>query len=379
MFQRRGGFATAVLSVLTLLAETSLALSQSNQVQWTPQLTVAAASALAKPNYSSCTCIETSDPYYPTSGIFALGLVTARITNHCTRPVSVVGMVASHYRNEPLGAPAPGRRYTAFPLPSGRTVVLEKEAAPTAYARVADCPAENEKAIVVNGGANGLTPAEKPPIGHPLVGTDVAPDFSQNYRSLVHVTGNGELQGTGFLITQTGYILTAAHLVKGANQGRARARMIGSQNWIDTEVIKVAGMFDAALIKIPGGPYRPVTLASPLDSTAGAPVRTLGFRDESEAPETTNGTVTVSCIPMKRWEMSNRVDGGDSGAPVFSTMYPDPKVVGLVTSKSWEGNHFYFVPLTVIADLLGAAGVPLPKNISVPRPGSIDPCDGRPY
>ena len=156
-------------------------------------------------------------------------------------------------------------------------------------------------------------------------------DFSAVYRrdnpgvvTIISIFPNGvglnagqEVQGSGFVISRIGEIVTDAHVVTGVQGGRLhRARAVYVQfadgNEVPARIVGTDPNDDIALLRIdPAGlTLRPLTLGSSAALSAGAPVAALG------SPFGEAGSMSVGVISA-----TNRLiqsPGGSSGQNAFS-------------------------------------------------------------
>ncbi|HTQ31473.1 MAG TPA: trypsin-like peptidase domain-containing protein [Opitutaceae bacterium] len=146
--------------------------------------------------------------------------------------------------------------------------------------------------------------------------------------------------GTGFVITENGYALTAAHVVSGLKTVSVR---LHNGLVLDAEVVRVDEGADVALIKLPGTSHKPVELA-PDKPAVGMDVYAIG----NPALEELSSSVTKGVVSGNR-----EIDGhkliqtdvsanpGNSGGPLISK---DGRVIGIVCSKiagpGFEGLAF---------------------------------------
>ncbi|MGM9600904.1 MAG: trypsin-like peptidase domain-containing protein [Faecousia sp.] len=141
--------------------------------------------------------------------------------------------------------------------------------------------------------------------------------------------------GSGFILTEDGYIVTNHHVVEGADKllvtmsdgVEYEARLIGSDNINDVAVLKVEGKesFPAAQIGSSDALQigdQVVAIGNPLgDLTATA---TVGYISGKDRPVNTDGIV----IDMLQTDAA--INSGNSGGPLFN-MYG--QVIGITTAK----------------------------------------------
>jgi S1-C subfamily serine protease len=137
--------------------------------------------------------------------------------------------------------------------------------------------------------------------------------------------------GTGFVITDDGYIMTCEHVVRGASAFRVRlsggflpAKLIDKDRTIDVAVLKVNGAF----VGLPVQPRTEVKL--------GDPVFTIGFPNpdiQGMEPKLTRGDIS-SLAGMgdnpRYFQISVPVQPGNSGGALVDE---NGNVVGVVTAR----------------------------------------------
>lgn len=141
--------------------------------------------------------------------------------------------------------------------------------------------------------------------------------------------------GSGFIITQDGYIVSNHHVVEGADRlivtmhggAEYEAKLIGSDNINDVALLKIEGdtAFPAAQLGSSSALNigdQVVAIGNPLgDLTATA---TVGYISGKDRPVNTDGVI----IDMLQTDAA--INSGNSGGPLFN-MYG--QVVGITTAK----------------------------------------------
>jgi S1-C subfamily serine protease len=198
--------------------------------------------------------------------------------------------------------------------------------------------------------------------------------------------------GTGFVVSETGYVVTALHVIKRAEatlptiQSSAKEMVVClgvSPEPLDCEEVMIAASDesnDLALLKIKNArltaALRPVHLSAerPLrgteiwaagysERTAGRLVVATGTFSQEDRP-----TPAESPAPASRMWLANLVvENGDSGSPVY---LHDGSVIGMVVTRSESHTVTGFVPAQHVIDLLVRNGVttlwPLPYLPLIP-------------
>ena len=153
----------------------------------------------------------------------------------------------------------------------------------------------------------------------------------------------GSVSGTGFVISEDGYILTNYHVIEDAyNTNSPITVMFSSESGYDTteytaEVIGFERNNDVAVIKIDATGLSAATLGSSSDLLVGDTVyavgNPLGELTYSMTPgivSATDRVITTEEGRMNMFQISAAVNEGNSGGPVFNAY---GQVVGIVTAK----------------------------------------------
>lgn len=163
-----------------------------------------------------------------------------------------------------------------------------------------------------------------------------------------------ESQGSGFVLSRDGYILTCAHVVKDKKDATV---WIGGKRY-EADIIKQDVEKDLAILKIrsPGDLIlKPLALARGDKVLMGQDVFTMGFpmsKVLGNAPRLTKGLIN-STVGFKdnpdQLQVSAEIQPGNSGSPLFNDQR---EVIGLMTST--------LNPLSVMAK----SGGLLPQNVN---------------
>lgn len=140
--------------------------------------------------------------------------------------------------------------------------------------------------------------------------------------------------GTGFasgvLISQSGYVLTAAHVITGLKTVPVR---LHGGIVLESEIVRQDENADVALLKLPGAGYRPLALAKSEMAELGADIYTIG----NPASKQLNATITRGVVSGYR-EIGGRkflqtdaaANPGSSGGPLLDK---SGQVLGIVSWK----------------------------------------------
>lgn len=207
----------------------------------------------------------------------------------------------------------------------------------------------------LGGGSTSISVSDRKPSG----GTDVsatkvkageAMTSSQIYSKygdcVVSVnieTPQGEGAGTGFLISEDGYILTCNHVVDGATAISAvltdstsyEAELVGSDEDLDVAVLKIKNAGDT---KFPS-----VVLGDSGQLTVGDSVTSIGNALGTLANTLTTGVVSAldraismsDGTAMSLLQTDCTVNSGNSGGPLFNQY---GEVIGIVNAKYSSSN-----------------------------------------
>ena len=153
-------------------------------------------------------------------------------------------------------------------------------------------------------------------------------------------TVTGAAAGSGFVITEDGYILTNYHVISGANSitvafsdGKTYpATLVGGEEANDIAVIKI----DATGLK-------PVVIGSSSDMLVGEQVTTIGnplgeltFSESTGIISAVDRTITMSDgAEMNMIQTDCAINSGNSGGPLFNS---HGEVIGIVSAKYSSGG-----------------------------------------
>ncbi|MGH7771349.1 MAG: S1C family serine protease [Candidatus Binatia bacterium] len=171
-------------------------------------------------------------------------------------------------------------------------------------------------------------------------------------------TTNGESQrprnsrGSGFIINHQGFILTAHHVIDGAQEVEVR---LADRQRFRGQVVAADSHVDLAIIKIDGGRELPILALGDSDSlNVGELVGSLGF------PFGLESSLGLGII-SRRGRSQNISAGyefiqtdagassGNSGGPLVNMK---GQVVGMITMASERGNMGFAVPINAIKSMI---------------------------
>ena len=137
--------------------------------------------------------------------------------------------------------------------------------------------------------------------------------------------------GTGFFITDDGYLISNNHVVKDAT----KVRLVTSGGTVDAKVIQVDAANDLALLKADGR-FAPLPILSSKSAHLGCTVATIGFPDiglQGFAPKLAKGEIAgLSGIQddSRYFQISVPVQPGNSGGALVDER---GNVIGIVSAK----------------------------------------------
>lgn len=231
--------------------------------------------------------------------------------------------------------------------------------------------------------------AESPYKGYPSVQKQIDPchilndsivhfDFKlqQAPRENVPPPRTSKKTGTGFVIANSGLILTAYHVVEGATNIEAR---LSDGSWVHVAIKSFARANDVAVLDAKTPLADALTIASEGSTTIGADVYTIGFPVVGvlgDEPKYSNGTISsLSGLQgdSTLFQVSVPVQPGNSGGPLCNTK---GQVVGIITSSA-AVEYFYGKTRTLPQNINWAIKIEyalplLGPAIARERPGSIE-------
>jgi S1-C subfamily serine protease len=164
--------------------------------------------------------------------------------------------------------------------------------------------------------------------------------------------------GSGFFITEDGYFITNAHVVKNAR----RVKIKEGGKVFDATVVRSDSTNDLALLKAEGG-FTPIPLSTN-ETELGQSVFTIGFPDitlQGTEPKYTDGKISsMSGIKddPNEFQISVPVQPGNSGGPLVT---PGGGVIGVIVAR--------------LDDFAALASVgSLPQNVNYAIKGNILRC-----
>lgn len=140
-----------------------------------------------------------------------------------------------------------------------------------------------------------------------------------------------KVTGTGFLITQNGYLVTNHHVVKDSNKVRVQT----SFGLVDAVIIRTDSALDLALLKVVGA-FDALPVISSRNSRLGSTVATVGFPNiglQGFEPKLSKGDISSLAgiqDDVKQFQISVPVQPGNSGGALVDER---GNVVGVVCAQ----------------------------------------------
>ena len=140
--------------------------------------------------------------------------------------------------------------------------------------------------------------------------------------------------GSGFIITQDGYIATNYHVINGSNHVSVT---LYDGTTYDAEVVGGDEDYDIAVLKIYAENLTPVVIGDSSELNVGDDIAVIGnplgeltFSMSEGIVSMTNRLINVDGTPFNMIQITAAVNSGNSGGPLFN-MYGE--VVGIVSAK----------------------------------------------
>ena len=140
--------------------------------------------------------------------------------------------------------------------------------------------------------------------------------------------------GSGFILTQDGYILTNYHVIEGASTVKVTAY---DGTTYDAAVIGGDEDYDIAVIKVEGTNFQPVVIGKSGSvqigetvAAVGNPLGELTFSMSQGIVSCVNRAINVDGKPFNMIQVDCSINPGNSGGPLFNSY---GEVIGIVSAK----------------------------------------------
>jgi len=185
------------------------------------------------------------------------------------------------------------------------------------------------------------------------IGKQIAP-------TLVLIKGqatNGSAEGSGFIISSDGKIVTCLHVVEGLTKGAVR---LPSGEIFDEFTVRAFDKRkDLAIIQIPGADLPKAELANSDEIQPGEPVYLFGNPLEFQGTVTAGVVSAVRLLPegYKVIQTDAAANPGNSGGPLVNSQ---GKVIGVLSFKRRQAENLNFaVPINYIRGMMETLQSPI--------------------
>jgi V8-like Glu-specific endopeptidase len=185
--------------------------------------------------------------------------------------------------------------------------------------------------------------------------------------------------GTGFFVSQDGYIVTNYHVISDSKAIKVKVK---SGDIFDATIVRVDKSNDLAILKIRGNDYKPLNVQPSTNIKRGQQVYAIGFPQiniQGIEPKITDGVISslsgISDEPTN-YQISNPIQPGNSGGPLFTQ---EGHVIGVVVSTinalavakatgSIPQNINFAVKSNYLIELLNSIN---PQKFKIQQPGGF--------
>ncbi len=152
---------------------------------------------------------------------------------------------------------------------------------------------------------------------------------------------SASVSGSGFVISDDGYIMTNNHVIEEARTGGYEVSVLmydGTEYTAD--IVGYDSANDIAVLKIDAADLEPVAMGAAEDIVVGReiypvgnPLGELNFTMTTGIISATDRTITTDAdsAPINMFQIDAAVNSGNSGGPVYDS---DGEVIGVVTAKT---------------------------------------------
>ena len=205
-------------------------------------------------------------------------------------------------------------------------------------------------------GKTKMQPAE---VYASTVNSTVSINCSSQSTNIFGQTTQSASSGSGFIISEDGYIVTNYHVINGASSVKVT---LYNGDTYDATVIGGDSDYDVAVLKINATGLTPVTLGNSADVNVGDSVLAIGnplgeltFSMSGGYVSSCNRAINVDGTPFNMIQVDCSINPGNSGGPLMN-LYGE--VVGIVSAKyssyasqSVEGLGFA-IPINDVAAMI---------------------------
>lgn len=180
-------------------------------------------------------------------------------------------------------------------------------------------------------GKTKMQPAE---VYASTVNSTVSINCSSQSTNIFGQTTQSASSGSGFIISQDGYIVTNYHVISGASSVKVT---LYNGDTYDATVIGGDSDYDVAVLKINAAGLTPVTLGNSADVNVGDSVLAIGnplgeltFSMSGGYVSSCNRAINVDGTPFNMIQVDCSINPGNSGGPLFNSY---GEVIGIVSAK----------------------------------------------
>lgn len=165
------------------------------------------------------------------------------------------------------------------------------------------------------------------------------------YTNFFGMTTSTAVSGTGFVVTDDGYIMTNYHVIENAYKSNLAVKvMFKDGTSYDATIVGTEEENDIAVLKIDATGLTPVNVGNSDNILVGDEVYAIGnplgeldFTMTSGRISALDRSISTSAnVPaINMFQFDAAVNSGNSGGPVFNT---DGEVIGVVTAKAGESG-----------------------------------------
>ena len=181
---------------------------------------------------------------------------------------------------------------------------------------------------------DGQTKMEPTEVYASVVNSAVSINCSATSTNIFGQTTQSASSGSGFIITEDGYVVTNYHVISGASSVQVT---LYNGDTYDATVIGGDSDYDVAVLKIEASGLQPVTLGESADVNVGDTVLAIGnplgeltFSMSQGIVSSCDRAINVDGTPFNMIQVDCSINPGNSGGPLVN-LYGE--VVGIVSAK----------------------------------------------
>jgi len=201
-----------------------------------------------------------------------------------------------------------------------------------------------------------------------IVTTSLEYNGKGNYINIRPLEETLSSTGSGFIVSNNGYIITNYHVVKGAKKIVVKGTNGDSEEAHNAVLKNYDEINDIALLKIEGNFKTELNIIREIKDV-GEDVFVLGYPMISimgSEIKLTNGIISSQSGYLNNksyYQISAPIQPGNSGGPLFDSK---GNLIGLITSKITSGENVgYALKSSILCDFLVKNHIPIPKETKV--------------